>query len=731
MKLSKVRSIFAFFSVAASWLVKILILLFPFVFVFAPLPFVAEYDNSTKRTVVVALLLFLSLAFLFALTWAKKRPSRRFTRRGVYTLALLGPVVGITCLSSGGLPPFLAAYLLLALITVFSAIFLAHEDSIAGPGVISLLLFLGFVFSVELTFRATPERYLLKEIIKTPPLTAPERSVTVFQKNGFQGKWPCKACDTDRLVRIFTMGGSSTYGVPMRSSAFAYSSQLQRLLDERRPGEQYEVLNGGVAGFGIMQVINVLNKELLKYKPDIVTVALWFNDSSTYSWYGIPGLSDRESHQYLELLRKVEKFPGYQRLHNTKLYALGRFYLHALRREVLKQAGIPKKKNRTRMTPKDYRWGLEEVVRLGKEKGFLPVFVLEPLNRSLPYKSALHSNKYYKTMAAVAEKHSVPLVDTLTPINEHSREWLFYDFIHPNRKGHRLIAETIYKTLFSKEQVAWAKQLWAAKQIDLNKPFVEKSPFYQFSQAELSGKMLTASVRAPHALMESRGVSVMVNDSHSFSYDLTGNAWQKVTIDPALVETMLPLNSFTFKLEPVLRRSEAWRIGTSERFSPVYIRAESGGKNFGWKSLIEVGGKRVDHNWRGYNVVAVGALSGDVKARKSFDLFRGKDENLKLKRFVEDLKGYREGELTPIVIVAVKADGHHHADMEILPSVFRSLGGSGNLPGAFESFLLIGAPGLEPGSAWEAYGPRLIQTEIGNPESVAAALLEVKGLELK
>ncbi len=69
-------------------------------------------------------------------------------------------------------------------------------------------------------------------------------------------------------VRILCVGDSHTwgYGVPRNAS---YPAQLQRILDERSPGE-YGVLNLGLPGMNTTQVRNRVPSWLDRYEPDFL-----------------------------------------------------------------------------------------------------------------------------------------------------------------------------------------------------------------------------------------------------------------------------------------------------------------------------------------------------------------------------------------------------------------------------------------------------------------------------
>jgi hypothetical protein len=193
------------------------------------------------------------------------------------------------------------------------------------------------------------------EARKLAPL---DRGSLMLAKNGYRGKRPCSDCSTKPL-RIITMGGSSVFGVPMYYSAKTYSAVLQRIFDQRAPVWNAEVLNGGVAGFGIWQVVEALENKVLKDKPDIVMISSWFNDSSFGpGWYGFEQLSDLEAYQEVKRLRAIETNQIFQLISGSNTYGAMRQILSGLAPTA---RGKSSQKKRKRSTAEEFAFGLERV----------------------------------------------------------------------------------------------------------------------------------------------------------------------------------------------------------------------------------------------------------------------------------------------------------------------------------------------------------------------------------
>ena len=90
----------------------------------------------------------------------------------------------------------------------------------------------------------------------------------------------------DEIYRIVIVGDSVTYGLTVGPRQ-AFPEQLEQLLAARLPAslaaQGLEVLNLGVSGYNIEQVVERLRTLGLSYDPDLVIYAYSLNDSQTFS----------------------------------------------------------------------------------------------------------------------------------------------------------------------------------------------------------------------------------------------------------------------------------------------------------------------------------------------------------------------------------------------------------------------------------------------------------------
>jgi lysophospholipase L1-like esterase len=69
--------------------------------------------------------------------------------------------------------------------------------------------------------------------------------------------------------------------------------------------------------------------------------------------------------------------------------------------------------------------------------------------KELDYQSLRIKDAYKEKLKELSQRYDVPLVDAVAAFKKDGNESLFIDHCHPTKEGHRIIAEEIYKTLFS------------------------------------------------------------------------------------------------------------------------------------------------------------------------------------------------------------------------------------------------------------------------------------------
>lgn len=79
-----------------------------------------------------------------------------------------------------------------------------------------------------------------------------------------------RALSENRPVRIVAIGSSSTEGVGARNAANAYPARLEADLRARFPGRAIEVVNRGVGGEDVAEMLARFERDVVAEKPDLV-----------------------------------------------------------------------------------------------------------------------------------------------------------------------------------------------------------------------------------------------------------------------------------------------------------------------------------------------------------------------------------------------------------------------------------------------------------------------------
>jgi lysophospholipase L1-like esterase len=102
---------------------------------------------------------------------------------------------------------------------------------------------------------------------------------------GLRGELPAVARETDSL-RIVCVGDSTAFG-----NFTTYPAELKEILSRNADGTKVEVINGGVPGYSAAQGLAFLRRDLMRYRPDVVTWCFGFNNAKD----GPGGRTDAET----------------------------------------------------------------------------------------------------------------------------------------------------------------------------------------------------------------------------------------------------------------------------------------------------------------------------------------------------------------------------------------------------------------------------------------------------
>ena len=272
-----------------------------------------------------------------------------------------------------------------------------------------------------------------------------------FNEDGFIGPRLRKA-RTSGVYRIAAIGDSCTqFGDP------PYPAVLRELLVESMD-QSVEVLNAGVTGYSTEQGLRRLGRDVLPYRPDVLTIYFGWNDHwmTNKLTDAEIAVEDAQSWQWVDYL-------GWSRIVQAGLY--GAHIFHE------RQSWALNTKPAVLRVPLDqYQDNLRRIIAWARQAGAQPVLITAPTDattetpsvgfayrasmRGSGYDSprALH-DAYVEATRFVADETGTSLVDAAAALD--LRDGLFMnDHIHLTQRGiteiSALIADHVRMTLLSK-----------------------------------------------------------------------------------------------------------------------------------------------------------------------------------------------------------------------------------------------------------------------------------------
>ncbi len=265
----------------------------------------------------------------------------------------------------------------------------------------------------------------------------------------------------DGVFRIVVIGDSVTFGFECPREQ-TYPKQLETLLNQAATPDapQFEVLNMGVTGYNMPQIVEALRSRGLRYEPDLVIYGYVLNDPQAFSL-------EAES---LEALAEQTKrglarglSHGINRaLRHSKLFVLGRQLFMEPPRRLDEQLEDPAYAALKLGSHYDYlralheqeeSWrrvgdGLAELGRITATPRRIPllvaVFPIEWFDDFEEYPLGdVHAQVIVE--AEVNGLEAVDLADTFRAAGDVSEEKIFRDFLHPSPVGYRAVALTLLK----------------------------------------------------------------------------------------------------------------------------------------------------------------------------------------------------------------------------------------------------------------------------------------------
>ncbi len=240
------------------------------------------------------------------------------------------------------------------------------------------------------------------------------------------------------VYRIVCLGNSNVFGWK-QPEEFAYPPQLQKLFDRDQKEFRVEVINAGITGYSSYQGKIFLEEEILRLKPDLVTVNYGWNDLLPARF----GVEDKRQEFPPEWALAIQNS-----LSNLRLYAaLKSLWVGRFAQKEQTQKGVK------RVAMDDFGNNLKEIESLCRQNGIevliltLPVASIKahwgPGKTSVPHLLNQAYNNAIRQLA-VAENYRALDIAALFYDRADLYDDAHNDYIHYNARGHQLVARVIF-----------------------------------------------------------------------------------------------------------------------------------------------------------------------------------------------------------------------------------------------------------------------------------------------
>ncbi|OGV65276.1 MAG: hypothetical protein A2283_05675 [Lentisphaerae bacterium RIFOXYA12_FULL_48_11] len=238
----------------------------------------------------------------------------------------------------------------------------------------------------------------------------------------------------NRSIRIVGIGDSGMFGWNIEQND-DYLSVLETNLNQRQDGNLYEVLNLAVPGYNTQLEIEILRSKGLKYKPDIVIVGWCDNDFSLPFFMLEKENYRRRDKSFLYSLlfkRNSEKKKRSNVAPGFKITDQRDFEKDRVLPELTAGSDIDR-----------VRTALKELKKLSEQENFKVLF-FGPMGKDI-------CNICTEIGVAFSNTH------VLIPRDKYPSDYIIH-FMHPNKKGHAVLAEHLEKDLINRGWLPARKQ---------------------------------------------------------------------------------------------------------------------------------------------------------------------------------------------------------------------------------------------------------------------------------
>lgn len=256
---------------------------------------------------------------------------------------------------------------------------------------------------------------------------------------------------SENVYRILVLGDSWTFGTGVNLDD-TYVKQLEKLLNTNDPSREYEVINCGVGGYNtVREVVYFKDKNLLKFNPDLIIIGYNIHNMEIgHQYRNLEQKSDQIGTRQTNYKGPKTTFLPYDIIDKLKNSSVLLQFIAYRSETLLKILKIRDYEPLYSDSSKGWTAARAALAELSDIAGsrevrvLLVIFpVLSNLDDSFPF-SGIH-----QIVRQAADSLGIMFYDLFPDFKGHkaSSLWVHPQDRHPNAKGHRIIAEGIYRYL--------------------------------------------------------------------------------------------------------------------------------------------------------------------------------------------------------------------------------------------------------------------------------------------
>lgn len=267
-----------------------------------------------------------------------------------------------------------------------------------------------------------------------------QKALVATDSNGFRSYKNLQIDKPIKEKRIFVIGDSSSFGHYLK-----YRDTFSAVLEKRLQQDNINanVILASCPGHTTYQGLLIIKESILKFNPDIIIVSYNNDPSKEYKQEKDRAfIHNKFEYCLFKLLYKSDYF-----LLTQKVISDWKIKLSPVKS---KPVLIP------RVTLEDYKKNIQEIIKLGEQHNFIPIFLRMPYNyktlKNFPELNDLFTDQRYPSLLTdFCTKNKINFIDFDTLWGGENKDESLFEFegnriahFHPSKEGHLKMAEALY-----------------------------------------------------------------------------------------------------------------------------------------------------------------------------------------------------------------------------------------------------------------------------------------------